>query len=145
MSGTLRLFVYGTLQPQVGTRMGSWIAARAVRGEAASVPGRLYGVRSGSGWFPALVPARSQRRVRGALYTLTLRPGDLALLDRYEGREYRRVCLPVGTASGQRVLAQAYLWRIGLPATALLIGSGDFLDWLRRTRRRPFSTSRNGA
>jgi gamma-glutamylcyclotransferase (GGCT)/AIG2-like uncharacterized protein YtfP len=134
----LRLFVYGTLQPQVGTAMGAWLAARQVGSEPASAPGRLYGIGSGGCWFPALLPARGGGEVRGTLCELRLKPGELARLDRYEGREYRRVAASVRTEAGSRVMAQLYLWRAPLPSGAPLIG-GDFLDWLRSTRRKPFS------
>lgn len=145
MSRTLRLFVYGTLQPQAGTRMARWIEARMVAAEAASVAGRLHAIRGGNGWFPALVPAKSGARVCGTLCELRLAPGDLARLDRYEGLEYRRACLPVRTAGGGLTAAQTYLWRIALPPVAPAIAGGDFPRWLRRTRRRPFSTLRNGS
>ncbi|KHK92352.1 gamma-glutamylcyclotransferase family protein [Novosphingobium malaysiense] len=139
-----RLFVYGTLQPQAATRMGDWIAQRLVRCEPASAPGRLFAVRGGNGWFPALIPPSGQARVSGTLCWLDLEPGDLALLDRYEGREYRRVASPVRTASGLSEAGQLYLWRIALPDEAEAIAGGDFLAWLRRTGRRAFSTPRNG-
>ncbi|MCJ2187247.1 gamma-glutamylcyclotransferase family protein [Novosphingobium beihaiensis] len=145
MSRPARLFVYGTLQPQAGTRMARWIKGRLVRSEAACVPGRLFAVQGGNGWFPALVPAKSGSRVQGTLCELALALGDLSLLDRYEGPEYRRACLPVQTGGGGSVPAQVYLWRIGLPPGAPAIAGGDFADWLRRTRRQPFSTLRNGA
>ena len=137
----LRLFAYGTLQPRAGTRMARWVKARAVRAVPASVPGRLLAVKGGNGWFPALVPAKSGVRVKGTLCDLALSRGDLALLDRYEGREYRRVCLPVRAGAP----ATVYLWRIAPPPGGPVIAGGDFLEWLRRTRRRAFSTPRNGA
>jgi hypothetical protein len=105
------------------------------------MPGRLVAVRGGNGWFPALVPAKSGARVKGTLCELELAPGELALLDRYEGREYRRGSLPVRAG----VPARVYLWRIALPPGSPAIAGGDFLDWLRRTRRQAFSTPRNGA
>ncbi|MCJ2180781.1 gamma-glutamylcyclotransferase family protein [Novosphingobium album (ex Hu et al. 2023)] len=144
MSGRLRLFVYGTLQPQAGTRMARWIEARLVKAEAASVPGRLFAVQGGNGWFPALVPAKSGARVQGTLCELRLAPGDLARLDRYEGQEYRRTCLPVRTGRAGLVPAQVYLWRIALPPEAPAIGCGDFAGWLLQTRRRAFSSPRDG-
>ncbi|MCT2399173.1 gamma-glutamylcyclotransferase family protein [Novosphingobium mangrovi (ex Huang et al. 2023)] len=140
-----RLFVYGTLQPQASTRMGRWVGARLEHAQAATVPGRLFAIRGGNGWFPALVPAKSGARVRGTLCDLVLAPGDLARLDRYEGREYRRMGLPVRTDDGTVRQAQVYLWRIALPPASPVIGDGDFLDWLRRTRRASFTTPRNGA
>jgi gamma-glutamylcyclotransferase (GGCT)/AIG2-like uncharacterized protein YtfP len=141
----LRLFVYGTLQPVAQTRMGRWIEERCVSAGEASAAGRIFAVRGGNGWFPALVPAQSPRRVSGMCCELELRPGELALLDRYEGVEYRRVALPVRLADGRLSPAQAYLWRIALPGDARPIPSGDFLEWLRDNRLSAFSTLRNGA
>lgn len=144
--GTVRLFLYGTLQPHAGTRMARWIARRQVRSEAASVPGRLFAIHAGNGWFPALVPAgsgaRASESVQGTLCELALRPGELALLDRYEGGEYRRVSLPLRvaerrTGKGARA-AQLYLWRIALPVGAQRISSCDFLSWLAQKRRKAF-------
>lgn len=141
----LRLFVYGTLQPSGGTRMGRWIEQRLVSNEGASVPGRIFAVPGGNGWFPALVRAKSSERVRGTLCDLALEAGEQALLDRYEGAEYRRMALPVLSDSGARFAAQLYLWRIPLPGNARPIPSGDFPRWLRDNRLGAFSTLRNGA
>lgn len=141
----LNLFVYGTLQPHAGTRMGQWIAQRMESGEPGHVPGRILAVKGGNGWFPALVAARPGARVQGTLCRLSLRPGDLAKLDRYEGREYRRVSLPVRTGSGAGVRAQVYFWRAPLPEAAPVIRDGDYLGWLDRTGRQAFTTLRNGA
>lgn len=139
-----RLFVYGTLQPHAGTRMGGWIAERLLEARPASVPGRLHAVRGGNGWFPALTAAKGDSLVRGTLCTLSLEPGALARLDRYEGLEYRRVCLPVSVGGRKAGHAQVYLWRIALPSDSLGIPRGDFLSWLRKTGRKSFSTPRNG-
>lgn len=139
------LFVYGTLQPHAGTRMGRWVAARMVSSEPASVPGAIRAVRGGNGWFPALVPAGSATRVQGTFCELELHPGDLAKLDRYEGREYRRTAMPVRTAAGRKARAQVYLWRIALPQGSPPIQGGDYLAWLQRTGRQAFTTPRNGS
>ncbi len=117
--------------------MGDWLAARLLHAEPATMPGRLYAIGDPGGWFPALVPGRQV--VHGTVCTLRLGRGDLALLDRYEGAEYRRRALPVRTASGRCVKAQAYLWRAPLPPVAPAIAGGDFLAWLRAGRRRAFS------
>lgn len=127
MAGRGRLFLYGTLRPEADTPMARWIAQRLVRAEAGSVPGRLHAVPDAAGWYPALVPGLG--RVRGTLVELRLRAGERALLDRYEGREYRRVTLPVRLAR-TRSCAQAYVWRGRLPKGAVPIGP-DFLEWLR--------------
>lgn len=140
----LRLFLYGTLQPQAGTRMAGWLLERLESAEAASVPGRLHAIRGTTGWFPALVPAKSTACVCGTLCELRLHPGERALLDRYEGREYRRVTVCARTASGRRAAAQVYLWRGGLPPATPAITGGDFLEWLREGRRNAYSTGRHG-
>ena len=141
----LRLFAYGTLQPMARTCMGDWIERRLLASGASTIAGRIFAVRGGDGWFPVLVAAKSSsQRVCGTLCDLDLRPGELALLDRYEGAEYRRRAVPVRTAGGARVATQSYLWRIALPADARAIPSGDFLEWLGENRLRAFSTPRNG-
>src|SRR3546814_13581663 len=90
------------------------------------------------GWFPAFVPARSHARVRGTLCELVLQMGELALLDRYEGAEYRRLTVPILTAGGSRGTAQLYLWRVALPRGTRPIRSGDLLGWLRDNRLSAF-------
>ncbi|CDO36816.1 Gamma-glutamyl cyclotransferase, AIG2-like [Novosphingobium mathurense] len=124
--------------------MGEWIAARCGASAEASVPGRIHAIRVSSGWFPALVPAASAQRVRGTLCDLELAAGELSILDRYEGREYRRAAMPVRTDQGLRIAAQVYLWRIPLPAHARPIVGGDFLAWLKESRSSAFTTLRNG-
>lgn len=139
---TVRLFVYGTLQPHAGTRMAEWIAARLVHGVPAVAPGVLHAIDSADGWYPALLPAKGSARVQGTFCEVRMAVGDLALLDRYEGAEYRRIAVPVRTASG-RVLAQAYRWRVGMPDKAVRIAGGDFLDWLGANGGKAFSLPRN--
>lgn len=130
----MRLFFYGTLRPDADTPMARWIAARLVRAEPGRAPGRLCAVPDARGWYPALVPGAG--RVRGVLCDLRLMPGDLARLDAYEGREYRRLALPVRTDRG-RIMAQAYGWRGGRPGC--VITGGDFLEWLGKVRGAPYS------
>ena len=140
----LRLFVYGTLQPGAPTRMGHWVERRLLSSEAASVAGRILALRAGGGWFPALVQAKSCKRVRGTLCEFALRPGELALLDRYEGIEYRRMSVPVRPDNGAAATAQCYLWRAALPPGARAIRSGDFLGWLRDNRLSAYTSPRDG-
>lgn len=140
----MRLFVYGTLLGVSGTRMAGWLERRLVCAVPATVPGRIIAVRCGAGWYPALMPAHGGRRVRGMLVTLALRPGDLALLDRYEGREYRRVAVRARTAKGMLFPAQAYRWRMAPPRGSIPIRNGDFIGWLALTGRRPFAARGDG-
>lgn len=123
--------------------MGRWIERRLVASEAATAPGRIA-LPDADGWFPALVPASPPGRVRGALCELELRPGELALLDRYEGPEYRRAAVPIRTVGDARVTAQLYLWRAALPRDAVPIRSGDFIGWLRGSGLNAFSPSPRG-
>lgn len=76
----------------------------------------------------------------GTLCEVRLRPGELAVLDRYEGGEYRRVTARVRTASDETMVVRLYLWRVALPPGAPAIAGGDFLRWLRSGRRRSFGT-----
>lgn len=141
----LRLFLYGTLQPAARTGMSRWIERRILWSRAATATGRMFALREGKGWFPALVPAKGYARVRGTLCELDLRPGELARLDRYEGTEYRRVVLPVRTGNRGTVAAQAYLWRTALAGDARPVRSGDFLGWLRDNGLDAFSSPGNDA
>jgi gamma-glutamylcyclotransferase (GGCT)/AIG2-like uncharacterized protein YtfP len=142
--GPAYLFLYGTLQPAADTRMSRWLAQRSGAAMAASAPGRLVALRSGDGWYPALVPGRAGERCVGTLVRAVFGPGDLALLDRYEGREYRRGVLRVRTSAGSHA-AGVYVWHGAPPVGAIAIPGGDFLAWLARTGRSSFTTRRNGA
>lgn len=124
--------------------MGRWVAERMVREAHASAPGRLLAVPAGDGWYPILLRPDRGQHVRGTLVDLVLTRGELALLDRYEGREYRRLALPVRCENGVR-LAQAWAWLVPVPRGAQPVPEGDFLAWLERTRRNAFTTLRNGA
>jgi gamma-glutamylcyclotransferase (GGCT)/AIG2-like uncharacterized protein YtfP len=140
----LRLFLYGTLQPAADTPMARWLGLRIREDYAATLPGRLVAIASRNGWFPALVRGSPGERCRGTLVCVALGPGDLARLDRYEGREYRRVVVRPQVSGGQRSAASVYLWRRAAPLGAEAICGGDFLAWLERTGRPAFATRRNG-
>lgn len=141
----LRLFLYGTLQPAARTTMARWIEQRLVSSTDAAAAGRIFAVNDAGGWFPAFVRARSPALVRGTLCELDLRAGELALLDRYEGVEYRRLAVPIRTGGGSRGTAQLYLWRVALPRGTRPIRSGDFLEWLRDNRLSAFRRPHDGA
>ena len=111
---------------------------RTLQAIPATARGRLMALRWAGEWFPAMLPAAPGSRCHGTLLKATLTPAELALLDRYEGCEYRRVKISVrGGETGSR-LAQAYLWCAPLPAAALPIRDGDFLAWITRTGRERF-------
>jgi len=136
----MRLFLYGTLMGHADTPMARWLGQRVRTGVTAVAAGRMLAVPSPTGWFPAMVPGTG--RVTGILADTDLGPGDLARLDRYEGREYRRMAIRV-RAGREMATAQAWIWRAGLPKGARSVASGDFLDWLDESGSVILS-SRNG-
>lgn len=136
------LFVYGTLQPKIDTRMSRWLARFATDSQPARVSGTLFAVAAGDYWYPALVPGVG--RIEGTLLRLALSRSDLARLDRFEGHEYRRGAVRALCRDGSRKTAWGYVWRGAAPAGALAIRDGDFAAWLEATRTRPFASIRNG-
>ncbi len=111
-----RLFAYGTLERPM--LMGE-ITGRV----PPCVPACLEGCRRGrlaGRTYPGL--ARDPGgEVRGTLY-LGLTRRELALLDRYEGPEYRRVPQGLRTDQGRR-RAWVYIQRPGIPL------DGDWSRW----------------
>ena len=136
----LRLFVYGTLQGEALTGMARWLDNRVIARARARVCGRLVVLANRHGWYPALLSDNG--RVCGEVCTLRLSRGELALLDAYEGREYRRAVVRARTANDV-VTAQAYLWRMPVRRGMQIVPGGDFLAWAAASRR-PILSSRNG-
>lgn len=122
------LFVYGTLQDAdiLAAVLGRSVPpahlrpARAPEFAVVAFPGRVY---------PALVP-RPQSSATGLLLS-GLEPMDLAVLDAFEGAEYRRAGITV-RADGALVAADAYLPTVAMPAN-----SPDWAlhDWTARHKR----------
>lgn len=140
----MRLFLYGTLMGDAATPMARWLADRVRTAIPAVAPGRMIAIPSSSGWFPAMLPGTGQ--ISGISAEIDLAPGDLARLDRYEGREYRRVAIRVRRRcdhAPNTATAQAYLWRATVPDRARTVPGGDFLAWLDQVGA-PILASRNG-
>jgi gamma-glutamylcyclotransferase (GGCT)/AIG2-like uncharacterized protein YtfP len=100
------LFVYGTLQP--GQPAWPLLAAHAVgRPQHASVAGRVRDTGRG---YPALLPG-GHASTRGQLITVRDPVVVFRRLDRYEGRDYRRVRV-TATADGnpQVTACWTYAW-----------------------------------
>jgi len=136
----MRLFLYGTLMGQAETPMARWLAEHVTDTRPATIAGVIHAVPSASGWFPALL--RGQGRVRGIVADCTLSRGEMARIDRYEGREYRRATLRAKSMAGAET-AQGWIWRGPLPEDAVAVPGGDFLAWLAATGHTVLS-SRNG-
>ena len=118
--------------------MARWLAPRLGSPVRGSVPGRLYAIPHARGWFPALVPGRTDDRVQGMICEAALGAADIARLDRFEGAEYRRGAARALARDGGRRAVQVYRWRTRLPAGAEPIPGGDFLAWLASTGRSGF-------
>jgi len=140
-SGSLNLFVYGTLRDDPANEMFLVLDRNAkVLGEA-TVAGRLYDL----GAYPGLVlSSDGPDRVKGELYRLNdaTAANTLLVLDDYEGmgptdplpHEYRRALVTAYLTDGRSMTAWAYI--LDRPATSLpRIMSGDFSEW--RSSRRP--------
>lgn len=123
------LFVYGTLRRGCDNVVAHRVAAETGFVAPAVARGRLYRLDG----YPAFVADPAGGPVVGELLKMRDPAALLALLDAYEEcspdfpepHEYRRLCMPVGTAAGmRRAWTYVYAWPTeGLP----LIASGDFL------------------
>lgn len=126
--------------------MARWLAKRIEEARPATVPGRLLAIRGDSGWFPALVRGLAHDHCDATVVLMVLGRGELTLLDRYEGREYRRAMTRARTATATLVAASVYCWRgpepRGVPGGRETIFGGDFLASLEVTGRRSFTTRR---
>lgn len=100
-----RLFCYGTLcVPEIMRR----IAGREIPAVPAVLDDyAIYAVRNRH--YPAAV-AEPGFSITGLLYS-GLTPAELALLDRYETMEYRRLRVNVTTDEGRRMQAWVYVIR----------------------------------
>lgn len=114
------LFVYGTLRPKASTRMSVWLGRAAVHYERARISGALYHlgrypgmIRGGSGW------------VHGEVVKLRDTRSILAILDEYEGGEFRRVRARAITRSGC-IRCWVYVYS-GPRVAARRIITGDYL------------------
>lgn len=88
-----RLFVYGTLMP--GHEAWPIIEQHAATTDATTVRGRLFDTGAG---YPAAVFDADDVAIAGTAVTLHAARAAAALeaLDRYEGREYRRIVVHDG-------------------------------------------------
>lgn len=115
------MFVYGTLRQGHAAR--SLIADHIASAVPATVRGRIYALPAG---YPGLVEGDSAVVV-GEMLQLVDLAAALALLDAYEGEEFRRVLTQVTTDDGVEHWAWCYV--LSDPALAeagVLITSGDW-------------------
>jgi gamma-glutamylcyclotransferase (GGCT)/AIG2-like uncharacterized protein YtfP len=112
------LFVYGTLRSEFSNKYARLLRSQAERLGPASVSGSIYRIGSYPGWKPE--PAGE---VRGELYKLENPEQTLSALDDYEGEDFERVEIRIGTAGHDAVWI--YLYKRDPPADSR-IASGDF-------------------
>lgn len=125
----MRLFFYGVLLEEVAQGSVRELLKGIGPGKHATARGKLYAVNELGGSFPAMVAGDGV--VEGMLHEAA--DVDLAALDAFEGREFRRTTIAV-EVGGESCEAQAYLWRGGVEALEP-IGHGDFALWLAETGR----------
>ncbi len=107
------VFVYGSLMwPDVRSR----VLRTDPEAQAATVRGYRRQALKGRP-YPALVPAGEGIRITGQILR-DVPPDDLRRLDAFEGRNYRRVTVPVALHPHGDLLAGLYLWQAGADALA---------------------------
>jgi len=138
-SGSLRFFFYGTLLASADNPVARDIHRRLGPGRPGTARGTLHAIADPGGWYPALVPGDGE--VTGMVHAAGAGFGaaDLAVLDAYEGGEYRRVEIAV-RCGGERLAAQAYLYDAPLPPGARALPDGDFAGFLSREGRRGYGS-----
>ncbi len=118
-----RLFVYGTLR--TGQTARSLIANHVVRWEPARTKGQMFAFPMG---YPGMVE-HGDLPIIGELVWLRDLAAALALLDAYEGEDFKRVLRQVARADGELEWAWCYVL-----ADPLTITLGDPIpdgDWVR--------------
>ena len=110
MDDTTRLFVYGTLAPgQENHDVMQGI-------EGVWEPAEIQGTLIKEGWgaahgCPGVIPDENSTAVAGFLFTSDELPLHWAMLDTFEGYDYRRMLVPVKMQSGKVVDACVYAIR----------------------------------
>lgn len=124
------LFVYGTLRPNIGHPMATYLAKHALWRGQAKAPGRLYDF----GAYPGMIEARETNDwVIGDLYEMADPEKLLAELDKYEGcipeepqpYVFRRSVTSAITAEGNSLCAWIYYF-VGDIDETQRVRSGDY-------------------
>ena len=131
MAGLRTFFFYGTLLAGSDNPVARAVHRRLGPGRPGVVSGGLFAIGDADGWYPALL--QGEGAVRGMVHSAAagFSDADLAAMDAYEGADYRRASIEV-RCDGERIEAQAWVWRAALPEGARLLPDGDFAAFLRR-------------
>jgi gamma-glutamylcyclotransferase (GGCT)/AIG2-like uncharacterized protein YtfP len=120
-----RLFIYGTLLPDLVRPPLDALVAKLTPIGAATVKGRLYDL----GPYPGIVLDETAPQVRGELLALPEDPAILASLDDYEGScHYCRVKCRAMAANGEVATCWVYECHADL-SQADAIAHGDYRRW----------------
>ncbi len=120
------LFVYGLLRSDMSAGLQGFVPGKARLIGRASVAGVLYDL----GDYPGIVLGDGGASVAGEVWEIT-DASAWETLDRFEDiradgtGQYRRETIPVTTADGGRVLAQAYLYNRATDPLRV-VASGDW-------------------
>ena len=107
MNSMTRLFVYGTLAPGeenhhiMDGMIGTWTKA-TVRGHLVQSG---WGVHAG---HPGLTPDKNGPLASGQIFESKDLPQHWDRLDKFEGKDYRRVAITATLENGERVEAHIY-------------------------------------
>jgi gamma-glutamylcyclotransferase (GGCT)/AIG2-like uncharacterized protein YtfP len=129
---TARLFVYGTLRPDLTCDRGYEARMRLMAESRIVAHGDVRGRLFDLGPYPGLVEARRRgSRVHGVLLDLPSPQATFRWLDPYEDAtgtptdEYVRILRRVTCSSGRKSTAWVYMMR-SLPPTAVLLPDGSW-------------------
>ncbi len=139
-------FFYGTLAEPETNRVSRMVHACLAPVGPATVHGKLYGIETSHGWYPALLPGSGA--VSGMVFETNARFGDaeLARIDQYEdfdpadpGRSlYIREEIEAALSGGTIQSVSTYRYNRLLPAGSRAIRGGDFLNWLQTESLRAY-------
>jgi gamma-glutamylcyclotransferase (GGCT)/AIG2-like uncharacterized protein YtfP len=135
-----RLFLYGTLLPELARPALAAHVARLTPLGPATVRGRLYDLGPYPGLILDAIPAGP---VAGELFALPADPAVLRALDEYEGYDptgpaaclFRRVECEATVPGGGTVPCWVYVYA-GDVSRAEPVAGGDYREWKRGTSRR---------
>lgn len=123
------LFVYGTLRRDFSLPLKAAVAGDMVYIGTGRVKARLYDLDA----YPGAVK-EGDSEIVGDVFELR-NENVLAVLDEYEGGEYRREMEAVMVSSGEIVQAWMY-WYTGTVTESMLIKEDDYLHYLKNKKDR---------
>jgi pyruvate carboxylase len=125
------LFVYGTLRKEYGLKVMNEIADDLIYVGRGNIKAGLFDL----GHYPAAVKGAWQTEIKGDVYEIGKADAVFAVLDDYEGEEYKRGTAAVTMANGQSTNAWIY-WYTGTVSEEQRIREDDYLNYLQNKKDR---------